>query len=152
MSAIPNTYTDLKLLVSARFDGATIGDFAIQFNGDTTSNYSYVEVYGQGTGNTGAGGGAASRHNSIISGTAVTANTPNSVEISIIDYKSSSRPKLSSVESVLENMSASTNVQMRFQGWKWNSNSPITSIRIFDPAGTKFVENSNIYLYGISND
>lgn len=153
LSSIPSTYTDLKLLISARYSGSSIGDIAIRFNGDTGSNYSYVEGYGQSTGTPGGGkGSGAARHNSIINGTGSTASTFNNVEINIIDYASTSRAKVSIADAVLENMASTTNTQMRIQGWSWNNTAnAINSITVFDPAGTNLVEFSTIYLYGISN-
>jgi hypothetical protein len=152
LSSIPATYTDLKLLISARHSDTSIGDIAIRFNSDTGSNYSYVEGYGVGTGTPGGGkGSSVARHNTIISGTNSTTSTFNNVEINIIDYASTSRAKISIVDAVLENMASTSEIQMRIQGWSWNNTSTaINSITIFSPT-YNLLEFSTIYLYGISN-
>jgi hypothetical protein len=152
LSSIPSTYTDLKLLISARHSDTSIGDIAVRFNSDTGTNYSYIEGYGQSTGTPSGGkGSGVARHNTIISGTGSTANTFNNVEINVLDYASTSRAKVSIVDAVLENMASTTNTQMRIQGWSWNNTSTaINSITIFSPT-YNLLQNSTIYLYGISN-
>jgi hypothetical protein len=46
-SSIPSTYTDLILVISGV--QATSGTVRIQFNGDTASNYSRTDLYGDGS-------------------------------------------------------------------------------------------------------
>lgn len=47
-SSIPNTYTDLRLVVVAK--GSSTGDdILLRFNSDTATNYSYTLIYGNGT-------------------------------------------------------------------------------------------------------
>lgn len=48
-SSIPSTYTDLRLVVYAMVSGAASADVLIRFNSDTGTNYSYTEMWGQGT-------------------------------------------------------------------------------------------------------
>ena len=47
-SSIPSTYTDL-VLAFANFQGTTNYSFALRFNGDSGSNYSYTVLEGNGT-------------------------------------------------------------------------------------------------------
>lgn len=47
-STIPNTYTDLILICNAATTVAN-KDLALQFNGDTTTNYSRTVLYGDGS-------------------------------------------------------------------------------------------------------
>jgi len=45
-SSIPSTYTDLVLVTNPAASG---GDVGLQFNGDTSTNYSYTVIKGNGT-------------------------------------------------------------------------------------------------------
>lgn len=46
-SSIPATYTDLRLITVTQ--AASISKLSLQFNGDTATNYSYVNINSQGT-------------------------------------------------------------------------------------------------------
>lgn len=48
-SSIPSTYTDLVIVVSNVTSTAAGGTIYLQFNNDTSSNYSMTEIYGNGT-------------------------------------------------------------------------------------------------------
>ena len=148
-TSIPNTYTDLLIKISARVTGgAGVKDIAIQYNGDTGSNYTYVEMVGTGA-STSTGTATTVRHNTISPPDNTTANTFGNVDI-YIPSAFTSYQKSSSVSAVAENNSASTDVQLRLQGWLWSGTSAITSIKIFAP-GQTMTQYSTAYLYGIKN-
>ena len=46
--SIPQTYTDLVLVIVAKITSGGL-DMFIRFNSDTGSNYSYTQLYGNGT-------------------------------------------------------------------------------------------------------
>jgi hypothetical protein len=48
-SSIPQTYTDLVLVVNATFSNASTANLALQFNSDTGSNYSATRLLGDGS-------------------------------------------------------------------------------------------------------
>jgi hypothetical protein len=52
-SSIPATYTDLRLIVTGTHSVTTYLRF--RFNGDTATNYSVVQLYGNGSGSASAG-------------------------------------------------------------------------------------------------
>jgi hypothetical protein len=54
-SSIPATYTDLVLVMSGTTSSGGADSSSIQFNGDTTTNYSWTNVQGSGT-STASGG------------------------------------------------------------------------------------------------
>ena len=148
-TSITNAYTDLILKISARVSGtAGVKDIAIQYNGDTATNYSYVEMVGTGSGLSG-GSGSSVRHNTIAPPDSSTSNTFDNVEIYIPNY-TSSNAKAASVDAVVENNSISTDIQLRLQAWKWSGTSAITSIKVFAP-GQTILQYSTAYLYGIKN-
>ena len=47
-SYIPSTYTDLVLVIAGKNSSSTYSPY-IQFNGDTTTNYSSTQMYGDGS-------------------------------------------------------------------------------------------------------
>ena len=48
-SSIAATYTDLVVVVNATFSNASTANLALQFNGDTASNYSATRLLGDGS-------------------------------------------------------------------------------------------------------
>ena len=148
-TSIPATYTDLLIKISARVTGgAGVKDIAIQYNNDTASNYSYIELVGTGA-SASSGTATTTRHNTISPPDNTTANTFGNIDIYVSSYLSSTQ-KTASVDAVTENNSVSTDVQMRIQGWRWSGTSAITSIKIFAP-GQTMTQYSTAYLYGIKN-
>lgn len=148
-SSIPNTYTDLKLVVSAR--GSHIyaqANAYITYNG-SSSNYKEILTYGYGGA---AGSTSASTDPYIIwgimmTGGGATANTFGNSEIYIPNYASSNY-KSSYTNNATENNGT--------EGWNamdtalWSNTSAITSITLTADNGS-FVSGSSFYLYGIKN-
>jgi hypothetical protein len=143
---IPQTYTDLVIYFSARTD-RTIYEAdgtVIRFNGDTTSgNYSAKRLYGNGA--------TASSDNAygfpFNNGGNSTGSTFGNQTIYIPNYTGSTQ-KSFSTDGVSEN-----NATTAFAGLgagKWTGTAAITSITLTPEAGTNFVANTTIYLYGIS--
>jgi len=145
-SSIPGTYTDLCLKISVRGDNTSLNDLSLQYNADTGSNYSYVEVGGTGAAAF-SGSGSGTRNNTLLTGSSSTASTFVNHEIYIPNYAGSNQKSIS-VDAVAENNAASTNAQIRIQSWRWSGTAAITSIKIFN-ASFNFVQYSSAYLYGI---
>ena len=147
-TSIPSSYTDLVLKLSCRVSPTgSVQDVGIRFNGDTASNYQYRELVGTGA-SVSSGTGTGANHNTIGNPSDSTASTFSNVEIYIPNYASSNQ-KSSSVDAVVENNTASTNVQMRLQAWKWSGTAAISTIRVYDPTGGNLLQYSSAYLYGI---
>jgi len=148
-TSIPQTYTDLFLMMSLRGDlnNPQIGHF-LRFNGDSTSTYSDRQLSGNGSttssGSNGAGGTA------IYTGQAPaltqTANTFGNTSIYIPNYTSSA-VKAVSVDNVRENDSAAS-IAFIIAG-KWTGTSAITSLSIVCEANN-WIAGSSISLYGVT--
>lgn len=147
-TSIPGTYTDLLLKISVRGDNTSLNDLSVQYNGDTGSNYSYKELTGNAA-SVSTGTGTTAKHNTLLTGSSSTANTFVNHELYIPNYAGSAQ-KSSSLDSVVENNSTNTLVQMRFQAWRWTGTAAITSIKLFS-TGFNLVQHSTAYLYGINN-
>ena len=147
---IPATYTDLKVLISARSNesGGTAQSttFSMNINGVTTDRTYRTAIGYQGTlyaSTNGTDGTIAT-----IPGTAVTASTFNNLEVYIPNYTSSNN-KSFSVDAVTENNSA-TNNELRLTTGLWSQTTTITTLG-FSLVGGNIAEGSTFYLYGISN-
>jgi hypothetical protein len=145
---IPQTFTDLKLVISTR-DAAT-GSYNInylRFNGEATgTNYSSTAVYAT------ASTTASSRDSSVsyignywTVSNGATENTFNSMETYIPNYTSSNF-KSGTIDSVTESNSTSNYVPS-LTALLWRNTAAITSITII---GAGFLANSTFSLYGIT--
>lgn len=149
---IPQTFTDLKLEVSARTtqSGSGVSDISILLNNDGSSVYSY-------TGMTGTNGGIDSFRISNVAfiqfalfgtGNDATANTFGSSSLYMPNY-TSSQFKAATAEITNENNSTSA-YWMRLMAYLYRSTSPITSIRLTPISSNTFIQNSTFTLYGIT--
>jgi hypothetical protein len=142
---IPQTYTDLKLVMSVRDTITSTGNawvaFDIYFNGSNTG-ISGKHLFGT---------GSSAASNSVAYGYAnegsTTSNTFSNNEIYIPNYTSANY-KSYSAEQVTEN-NAIAALSSLIAGL-WSSTSAITSLTC-SALGTAFAANSTFYLYGISN-
>jgi hypothetical protein len=144
---IPQTYTDLKVVVSSRSarGGGQVSDgIAIQFNG-STSNLSMRYLDGNGS-------AASSSTDTAIwtrtSASGATASTFGNAEFYIPNYTSSSFKSVS-VDGVSENNATSAFTML--SAGLWSNTAAITSIRLISINSENLVEGTTAYLYGISN-
>lgn len=143
-SSIPNTYTDLKVVSSARYDGSSPQDVNVYFNG-VNSNLSYKLLYTS-NGTSATSYQASDAHFAVVTGSSWTSNTFNNFEMYIPNYLSANN-KSFSVDMVTEN-NATANF-MYLQAGLWSS-SAINKVT-FAPVSGNFVQYSTFYLYGINN-
>ena len=145
-SSIPSTYTDIKLVFSARssFTSDVVTGCFIRFNSDTTNaNYTYKRLYGNGS----AGYSDSSIQSLFINTNNTTANTFTNSEIYISNYISSNA-KSSSLDYVAENNA--TEAYVGLAALTWSGTAAINSITITSGDGNLMI-NSTFYLYGIKN-
>ena len=142
---IPQTYTDLKLVLSSRSNyGNNFGNPRITINNNTSiSSYSRRSIYAE-SGAAGSEVGSETRIIGVIPDNA-TANTFGSLELYIPNYKGSTY-KSYFADSVTENNSSIYG--MWILNGIWNDSSPITSIGIA-PIDGNFVQYTSAHLYGI---
>ena len=141
--SIPQTYTDLKLVLSGR---ATIADNAVQgaFNG-STSNFSNRILFG-----TGASAASNTPANNTVmyqNFSTETASVFANSELYIPNYTGSTNKAFYS-DSVQEN-NATTSYQVLLAGL-WSQTAAITSIGLSITSGS-FAQYSSASLYGIKS-
>ncbi len=148
---IPQTYTDLKLVYSARNTATAAGegyDATISFNGITADRTTRVL----------RGDGSSVAVNTIsdpsdfrllrsIQPSDYTSSVFSNVEIYLPNYTSSNH-KIFSVDTVLENNATATG--MGFIAGQWSNTAAITSITL-GGFGGNLLSDSTFYLYGISS-
>jgi hypothetical protein len=142
-TAIPATYTDLKLVLSAR--GTTSAAYTalkISFNGSTTS-YTGRQLYGDGTG--AVSNNFSAEWAGYIDAATATTSTFSSTELYVTNYAGSTN-KSSSVEYAQENNTTTAILGM----WArlWSNTAAITQITCTPEVGN-FAQYSTASLYGI---
>ena len=140
-SSIPQTYTDLKLVISPRSNRIVADDMKLQFNSNTTG-YTAKRLYGNG-----AGTGSDSALHLNINGADSTSNTFSNVEYYIPNYTSSNYKSWSG-DAVSENNG--TEAYAEFGAYLWSNTAAITSISVITVNGD-LISGSTFYLYGIKN-
>lgn len=145
-SSIPATYTDLKVVYSARTNrSATSDHILMQFNSSATSL----------SGKRLTGNGAVAASYSVTSGPAgeatgdtATANTFGNADIYIPNYAGSTNKSWSS-DGVGE--TNATSVGMDLDAGLWSNTAAVTSIKLLPEVGSLFLQYSTATLYGIKN-
>lgn len=144
-SSIPSTYTDLKIVVSARNSGAD-NTAALSFNG-STSNFSSKVLYGSGSSAASLSDTTSTVYSMEVS-SSYTSSTFSNAEIYIPNYAGSTY-KSFSLDSTTENNATVSYAIL--QAGLWSQTAAITSIGIACNSGN-FVQYSTAYLYGIKKD
>ena len=148
-TSIPNTYTDLNLVLSLRYSGSDTSSINVALN-NTTANYSGKSIRGNGSGaisfsiSTNNIGG----NSTGTSGSSQTANTFANNSLYIPNYASSNNKSIS-VDFVQE--ANNTAAFMGMYAVQWTDSTPISSIYITPDSTTNWVQYSTAYLYGIKN-
>ena len=148
-SNIPQTFTDLYLLVSARSAMADVGqainnNIQIRLNGDA-SNHSARQLFGTGTS---AGSGTLSYASlGYIPTVFATANTFGSSSAYIPNYRSNTTKSIS-VEGAAEGNTAG--MFMAIEAGLWNQTAAVTSITLLAAGSNNLQSGSSATLYGIN--
>jgi len=141
-SSIPATYTDLVLIVSATGSGGNASG-VIQFNGDTTSQYSTTILYGDGT------TAASARPGSEVSmratyAASIRTTSPNVITVSIQNYANTTTYKTA----LIRNGNAAAGTDAIVGLWR-KTPEAITSIKFFSDNANSYAVGSTFTLYGI---
>jgi hypothetical protein len=150
-TSIPQSYTDLKIVLSARSSESAPGIWdstKMNFNSTTTG---YSNRYIDGTGASVSSGsdalGAGISWSGDIPDSQVTASVFGNIEIDIPNYTSANNKSYSS-NAVMENNG--TTVAMAMIAGLWSNTAAITSISFSLTTGN-FVQYSTATLYGVAN-
>jgi hypothetical protein len=151
-SAIPQTYTDLRILYSSKdtASGQYWNTPTMAFNGTNAStNSAGLRMFGIVAAGTGVSGDAGN----AIAGTSNGGFGSNYgiTNVYIKNYSSSLSKKMWTSESTTTNNTTGTNTNLIMEtGNIWSSTAAITSIT-FSFNSVNFAASSNFYLYGIKN-
>jgi hypothetical protein len=145
-TSIPQTFTDLKIVMSLRSTGTGVSTryAAVSFNSNT-SNYTYRRIYGNGS-STGSDNGSL-RIIGTIPGSTVTASVFGSIELYVPNYTSANN-KSYSCDSVEENNAAGA--EQDLIAGLWSNTAAITSVTLTSDVGN-FAEYSTATLYGVAD-
>jgi hypothetical protein len=151
-SAIPATYTDLVLRFSGRTSAGSGAGYTaqIEFNGDTSTNYSYRNIWN--TSSTAVGSWSSSNDTyanllGAINSNANTANTFSNCELYIPSYNSTANKPISGDTATEDNATSFTRA---VTASLWRNSAAINQIKITTAAST-FASGSSFFLYGIKN-
>jgi hypothetical protein len=144
-TSIPSTYTDLKVLVSARSTrGSDAENIYIGFN-TSTSSFTMKQIIGEGSGTPASY--SLDRLIGVLNGATAIANTFNNLEINIPNYTSSNNKSFSAYAVQEANQ---TLAYSQLTAGLWSNSAAINSIE-FTVQFTQIAAGSTFYLYGISN-
>lgn len=146
-NSIPNTYTDLALLISTRNtrnDGSFWATLQFTFN-NTTSNRTRKNLYGyQGTT---AGSDSGTDFAVVSTSSSATSSVFDNIMAYIPNYTSSNYKSMT-IDGVTENNNTSNYLYLNAS--LWSDTSVINQITI-TPTSYNFVQYSSATLYGIKN-
>ena len=137
-SSIPQGYTDLRIVYSGT--GSTTIPFALRFNGDSGSNYSYTILYGSGS------SAASTRGSNQAEGYLGNVWTDqNTIIVDIMNYSNTTtyKTQISRANSAGNRVAAWVNL--------WRSTAAITEILVTATGGGTYQAGSTFTIYGIAN-
>jgi hypothetical protein len=142
-SSISGIYTDLVLVIACQMTGGGgASAVLLQFNGDTSSNYSVTLMTGDGSSATSS---RASNQSSLNVGLGTDASGQVATNIMQIQNYSNA----TTFKTVLSRAGIAGDRTRAYVGL-WRDTSAITSIKISNNGATTFVAGSTFSLYGIS--
>ena len=148
-SAIPATYDDLVVHISARANNSALRALVKTTINSVTSGYSYTWVYGlSGSAGSATDSAAAYWDASDISANTATSDTFGTLELYFPKY-TGSQNKLGSTFGASET-NAANGVLVGAQALLVSSTAAISSLK-FEPNGGSFLSGSTFWLYGIKN-
>jgi hypothetical protein len=136
-SSIPATYTDLVIIINSVMSNAS--ELRYRFNGDSGSNYSFIQLY-----NSGGGVAGSSRDSNRTIGRMGSTRTAQNVHIGHINNYSNT----TTYKTVLSRESAGGSDSVQAFVGLWRSTSAINEIVFSAETGT-FSSGTVFTLYGI---
>jgi hypothetical protein len=146
-TSIPNTFTDLVVLLSVRSNRSFTNDsLGIKPNG-STSNRSGRTLLGDGSSASSTTTTEEIAYAALTGGTA-TSNTFSNIAIYCPNYTSSNFKSMSA-DGVMENNATFSGSSLN--AFLWSNTAAITSLEFTSATGNSFVSGCTAYLYGIKN-
>jgi hypothetical protein len=145
-TSIPQTYTDLKIVLSARTDRAAAQDGLLVKLNDSTTSFTYRNLIGDGSAASSASASTATALRAT--GATATASVFSNGEYYLPNYTSANN-KSYSTDNVLENNATTTTLNL-YAGL-WSNTSAVTSISIVSENSANFVQYTTATLYGIKS-
>jgi hypothetical protein len=141
-SSIPATYRDLILVTSAKNASTTDTDnLNIRFNGDTGSNYSYVQMFGIGSDSGGTGSGTETNLRALLFSGSTKTYFANGVA-QIMDYSATDKHK-----TVISRRDSVDDYTVAVAG-RWANTAAITSV-VLTPVSGSLASGSTFNLFGV---
>jgi len=141
-SGVPSGYKHLQLRISALGDTSTAYDVIMRFNSDSTTNYNWHRIFGNGS-TVGAGNSASS--NMYIAGDGARTTYPLASVIDVLDYNNNQKNKTTRI---LTGWDYNGSGVITLWSGLWRSTSPVTSINI-SVVISNFAAGSTFALYGV---
>jgi hypothetical protein len=141
-SSIPSTYQHLQIRVMSLFINARLD---IQFNADTSTNYSYHLVQGDGSGTYAEAGASTNSIRCWPNGNATNIANPNLAIIDVLDYANTNKYKTARI---LNGFDQNGSGIISLNSGAWRNTNAITSI-VLAPNTGNFAQYSSFALYGI---
>jgi len=147
-SSIPNTYTHLQLRVISRDTrSAASNGYVFQINGDSGSNYTYHDIYGNGSSATADGAANQTFGNAGYNASASSTSGIFAPAIyDFVDYANTNKYKTYRWLGAYEANGSGTIV---FGSVLWMNTNAINQITITSGASANFVAGTSFALYGI---
>lgn len=139
-TGIPSTYKHLQIRLTANSDA---GNQQIRFNSDSSSNYSFHYLTGQGSV---AQGGSSANDTGGYMGYSVGSSYPFSTVVDILDYANTSKYK--TIRCLGGQDYNGTASYIMFTSSSWRNTSAVNSIYLYNPSGN-YAANSTFALYGV---
>ena len=142
-SGIPQTYTDLVLVINNIVSSGTGNDTALRFNDDTASNYSNTYMLGTGSSALSGRNPLTYADNGYLD---ANSGNPNTRIIHLMNYANTTTFKTQ-----LTRASGQNGGQVTAYVNLWRSTSAITKILIYSAFSLSYASGSTFNLYGIAN-
>jgi hypothetical protein len=151
-TSIPSTYKHLQVRCFAQTNRGTYGGDAakIQFNSDTSANYTYHSLRGNGSSASSSNEVNLAYGYSVDTGTGVS-STFGAAVIDILDYLDTNKNKTirTLTGNDINGTIAGYGGTVTFISVLWKNTSAITSIKFTPESGSQFNQYSSFALYGI---
>ena len=148
-AGLPNTYSHLQIRSIAKTDRAESDDVVtVTFNSDTSANYSWHMLRGNGSVAAASAGTSTSNIeiNYGATGNSGATNIFAGSVIDILDYASASKYKTTRT---LNGMDLNGSGWIYLHSGSWRSLSPITSITLDQRYGSNFLQYTQFAIYGV---